>query len=155
MNAGFLHQTRQPVQLTNGPLSYRHAAPSRDGKQIFAVGMKERGELVRYDGKSKQSFLCSPASRPSIPPFPETASGSPTPPTRITPCGAAVTGQAKLTKVAEQAFSYERSLFDTGVRNWPYLRTLPRAIGGVPGHVLSCCVMPRSCRDRSGTTAGV
>ena len=54
MKTGLLHNSRQPVQLTNGPLSYRHAAPSRDGKQIFAVGMKERGELVRYDGKSKQ-----------------------------------------------------------------------------------------------------
>jgi Tol biopolymer transport system component len=54
MKTGLRQRSRQPVQLTNGPLSYRHAAPSRDGKQIFAVGMKERGELVRYDVNSKQ-----------------------------------------------------------------------------------------------------
>lgn len=45
---------------------------------------------------------------------------------------AAVTGQAKLAKVAEQAFSYERSLFDTRVRNWPDLRALPGAVRGSP-----------------------
>jgi Tol biopolymer transport system component len=28
--------------------------PSRDGKQIYALGTKQRGELVRYDMKSKQ-----------------------------------------------------------------------------------------------------
>jgi class II lanthipeptide synthase len=46
---------------------------------------------------------------------------------------AAVTGQAELAKVAEQAFSYERSLFDAGVRNWPDLRTRPGAVTGSPG----------------------
>ena len=60
MKAGLLHESRQPVQLTNGPLSYRHAVPSRDGKQIFAVGMKERGELVRYDRNSKQFLTMLP-----------------------------------------------------------------------------------------------
>ncbi len=54
MKSGLLHRSRQPVQLTNGPLSYRTVVPSRDGKQIFAVGMKARGELVRYDVNSKQ-----------------------------------------------------------------------------------------------------
>ncbi len=28
--------------------------PSRDGKQIFAIGAKQRGELVRYDVNAKQ-----------------------------------------------------------------------------------------------------
>ena len=28
--------------------------PSRDGKQIFAIGTKRRGELVRYDMQSHQ-----------------------------------------------------------------------------------------------------
>ncbi len=46
---------------------------------------------------------------------------------------AAVTGQAELATVAEQAFSYERSLFDAGVRNWPDLRTHPGAVAGSPG----------------------
>jgi lantibiotic modifying enzyme len=45
---------------------------------------------------------------------------------------AAVTGQAELATVAEQAFSYERSLFDAGVRNWPDLRTRPGAVTGSP-----------------------
>lgn len=54
MKAGLLQRSRQPVQLTNGPLSYRSPVASRDGKQIFAVGMKLRGELVRYDVSSKQ-----------------------------------------------------------------------------------------------------
>jgi eukaryotic-like serine/threonine-protein kinase len=54
MKAGPLQRSRQPVQLTNGPLAYRSAVASRDGKQIFAVGMKMRGELVRYDVNSKQ-----------------------------------------------------------------------------------------------------
>jgi class II lanthipeptide synthase len=46
---------------------------------------------------------------------------------------ATVTGQAKLARVAEQAFSYERSLFDAGMRNWPDLRTRPGAMAGSPG----------------------
>jgi DNA-binding winged helix-turn-helix (wHTH) protein/WD40 repeat protein len=37
------------VQLTNGPLAYGGAKITPDGKQILAFGMKERGELVRYD----------------------------------------------------------------------------------------------------------
>ncbi len=53
-----LPRPMQPSRLTNGELSYRFAIvrPSRDGKQIFAVGTKWRGELVRYDIPSK-SFV--------------------------------------------------------------------------------------------------
>jgi serine/threonine protein kinase/Tol biopolymer transport system component len=47
----FLHGPPQPVRLTNGPISYGAGTISRDGKQIFAIGMKRRGELVRYDPK--------------------------------------------------------------------------------------------------------
>jgi Tol biopolymer transport system component len=54
MKARVLQRSRHPVQLTNGPLSYRTTVASRDGKQIFTVGMKSRGELVRYDVNSKQ-----------------------------------------------------------------------------------------------------
>jgi Tol biopolymer transport system component len=42
------------MPLTNGPLSYWAALPSRDGKRIFAIGTKRRGELVRYDIASKR-----------------------------------------------------------------------------------------------------
>jgi WD40 repeat protein len=54
MKTGFFPRSRQPFQLTNGPLLYEKPVPSRDGKQVFAVGIKQRGELVRYDVNSKQ-----------------------------------------------------------------------------------------------------
>jgi Tol biopolymer transport system component len=41
----------QPVELTAGPLSFSLATISRDGKQIFAGGYLDRGELMRYDRK--------------------------------------------------------------------------------------------------------
>jgi eukaryotic-like serine/threonine-protein kinase len=41
-----------PVQLTNGPLSYEEPLPSRSGNEIFAIGSKKRGELIRYDLKT-------------------------------------------------------------------------------------------------------
>ena len=54
MQTGIFHRSREPIRLTNGPLAYAGATPSRDGKQIFAIGTKRRGELVRYDAKSQQ-----------------------------------------------------------------------------------------------------
>ena len=54
MKTGFLPRRQQPVQLTNGPLSYIKPVVARDGKHIFAVGIRDRGELIRYDAKSKQ-----------------------------------------------------------------------------------------------------
>lgn len=55
MKIGILKRSHRAVQLTNGPLSYHQGAvPSRDGRQIFAIGTKQRGELVRYDFNSKQ-----------------------------------------------------------------------------------------------------
>ncbi len=50
----------EPRKLTALPLSLHNATPNpRDGKTVFALGTKERGELVRYDEKTKQfaSFL--------------------------------------------------------------------------------------------------
>ena len=41
----------KPAQLTNGPLDFDWAVPSKDGKKIFTVGSQRRGELIRYDGK--------------------------------------------------------------------------------------------------------
>jgi Tol biopolymer transport system component/DNA-binding winged helix-turn-helix (wHTH) protein len=52
--AGFFQRTYQPIQLTNGPLSYIRPVLSRDGQQIFALGFKERGELVRFDVGANQ-----------------------------------------------------------------------------------------------------
>src|SRR5215469_16573074 len=54
MQAGFLQRTPKAIQLTNGPLSYTAPVMSRDGKQIFAVGAKERGELLRFDAKANE-----------------------------------------------------------------------------------------------------
>ncbi len=51
---GLLHRSAAPVQLTNGPLSYENPVANREGKQIFAIGSKKRGELIRYDAKSRQ-----------------------------------------------------------------------------------------------------
>jgi eukaryotic-like serine/threonine-protein kinase len=54
MKTGHFRQSETPIRLTNGPLPYSFPCPGRDGKQIFALGTKQRGELVRYDMKSKQ-----------------------------------------------------------------------------------------------------
>jgi Tol biopolymer transport system component/DNA-binding winged helix-turn-helix (wHTH) protein len=45
-----------PVQLTSGPIRFTAPLPSKDGKQIFAIGVQLRGELTRFDLKS-QSFV--------------------------------------------------------------------------------------------------
>jgi serine/threonine protein kinase len=54
MNPGIFQRRQKPLQLTNGPLSYSGPIISRDGKQLFAIGSKERSELVRYDANSGQ-----------------------------------------------------------------------------------------------------
>ena len=57
MERRWLRRASQPMRLTAGPLSYFDPVPSRDGKQIFALGASERGQLVRYDMNSKQFVL--------------------------------------------------------------------------------------------------
>ena len=44
----------KPTQLTAGPLDFRYPMPSRDNRQIFAIGTVHRAELVRYDQHSGQ-----------------------------------------------------------------------------------------------------
>jgi serine/threonine protein kinase len=52
---GFFRVTPQPpVQLTTGPMNVGNPVPSRDGKKLFVQGWQPRGELLRYDAKSKQ-----------------------------------------------------------------------------------------------------
>lgn len=41
-----------PVQLTDGPASFRYAAVSKDGRQIFAIGETKQAELNVYDAES-------------------------------------------------------------------------------------------------------
>ncbi len=50
----FLRCKAQPAQLTNGPLQYFFPLPSKDGKQLFALGVQDRAELVSYDRRSGQ-----------------------------------------------------------------------------------------------------
>ena len=55
VRAGIFRRSEMPVRLTTGPISFSQGGiPSREGKQIFAIGSKERGQLVRYDMKSQQ-----------------------------------------------------------------------------------------------------
>jgi serine/threonine protein kinase/Tol biopolymer transport system component len=54
MQTGLFRRPGKPIRLTNGPLPYSNPYPSPDGKQIFVLGKKQRGELVRYDMKSRQ-----------------------------------------------------------------------------------------------------
>jgi eukaryotic-like serine/threonine-protein kinase len=54
-HGGFFRATPQaPVQLTTGPMNVGNPVPSRDGKKLFVQGWQPRGELLRYDAKSKQ-----------------------------------------------------------------------------------------------------
>jgi serine/threonine protein kinase/Tol biopolymer transport system component len=54
-HSGFFRSSPQaPVQLTTGPMNVGNPVPSRDGKKLFVQGWRPRGELLRYDAKSKQ-----------------------------------------------------------------------------------------------------
>jgi serine/threonine protein kinase/Tol biopolymer transport system component len=46
--------SREPVQLTVGPMNFYSPLPSRDGKKLYVLGEQARGELVRYDVKTQQ-----------------------------------------------------------------------------------------------------
>jgi Tol biopolymer transport system component len=54
MQTGLFGRSQQPIRLTNGPLACNGVTTGRDGKEIFAIGTKRHGELVRYDVKSHQ-----------------------------------------------------------------------------------------------------
>ena len=57
----FERQSREPIQLTSGPLDFYMPVPSPDGKKLYVLGVQLRGELVRYDASSRQfqPFLSS------------------------------------------------------------------------------------------------
>jgi Tol biopolymer transport system component len=42
------------TQLTAGPLSFVSPVPGREGSRLYVIGARSRGELVRYDQKSRQ-----------------------------------------------------------------------------------------------------
>ncbi len=51
---GLFRQTAEPVALTSSPLTLSSPLPSKDGKKLFVIGRNYRGELMRYDSKSRQ-----------------------------------------------------------------------------------------------------
>jgi Tol biopolymer transport system component/DNA-binding winged helix-turn-helix (wHTH) protein len=54
-NKSLLRQRdRLPLPLTTGPLAFSNPISSPDGKKLFVVGEQFRGELVRYDSRSRQ-----------------------------------------------------------------------------------------------------
>ncbi len=44
----------EPTLLTSGPMDFWYPAPSPDGRRIYVVGVKRRGELARYDTKTQR-----------------------------------------------------------------------------------------------------
>jgi DNA-binding winged helix-turn-helix (wHTH) protein/Tol biopolymer transport system component len=42
----------KPTRLTTGPLDFRYPLPSRDGKEIFAIGISRQAEVICYDSRS-------------------------------------------------------------------------------------------------------
>jgi len=44
----------KPIQLTSSPMSLSSPLPSKNGQKLFLIGRTYRGELVRYDAKSRQ-----------------------------------------------------------------------------------------------------
>jgi len=52
---GLFHRAPSaPFQLTSGPMSLGPPLPSPDGRRVFAEGVQSRGELVRYESRSRQ-----------------------------------------------------------------------------------------------------
>ena len=92
---GLWHRSKKPTRLTTGPLLYTAVCPSRDGKRLFALATKQRGELVHYDSKSSQFLPFLSGVSAVEPTFPATGNGSLTPPTRTEICGAVVTMEVK------------------------------------------------------------
>jgi len=46
--------SREPAQLTVGQMSALAPLPSKDGTRVFFIGSSPRGELMRYDPKTRQ-----------------------------------------------------------------------------------------------------
>jgi len=50
----FERSSREPIQLTSGPFDFHVPVPDPNGRKLYAIGVQQRGELVRYDAKSQQ-----------------------------------------------------------------------------------------------------
>jgi eukaryotic-like serine/threonine-protein kinase len=53
-SGALFHSQPEPIPLTSSPLSLSSPFPAKDGKKLFVVGQSYRGELTRYDAKSRQ-----------------------------------------------------------------------------------------------------
>ena len=51
---GMQTHSTEPVLLATGPMRWGSPIPARDGKTIFARGIVQRGELVRFDAQSRE-----------------------------------------------------------------------------------------------------
>ena len=51
-SAWFRKNNSEPIHLTSGPLALFSPLPSKDGKKLFVVGRRPRGELVRQESGS-------------------------------------------------------------------------------------------------------
>ena len=51
---GFLREPAKPIPLTSSPMRLSSPVAGKDGKKLFVVGATYRGELTRYDTKTKQ-----------------------------------------------------------------------------------------------------
>ena len=47
-------QDDQPIQLTTGPFDFEYSLPSKNGKEIFAIGNNSNAEVIRYDSRSRK-----------------------------------------------------------------------------------------------------
>lgn len=47
----------EPVQLTDGSMSFRSPVPSKDGRRLFVIGERRLGELVQYNANTQQWSL--------------------------------------------------------------------------------------------------
>jgi Tol biopolymer transport system component len=53
----FHNASKQPTQLTVGPLMFSNPTPSLDGKKLFVIGQQRRFDLIGVNGKSQQFSL--------------------------------------------------------------------------------------------------
>jgi DNA-binding winged helix-turn-helix (wHTH) protein len=51
---GWQKRSEKPIQLTVGPMSFVVPLPSKDGRQLFAIGESPRAEVIRYDSSIGQ-----------------------------------------------------------------------------------------------------
>ena len=54
LRGSFAKSRSEPVQLTSGQLNSLSPVPSPDGKKLYVIGQKLRGELAHYDSKAHQ-----------------------------------------------------------------------------------------------------